>query len=70
MRHAVVEKCGDRSVSVTLHKTAKKAFNYALEIALENTSYTKDQVKEHLDTSDNHEEGDYGVYIVEAQEVK
>jgi hypothetical protein len=69
MVHAVVEKCGDRNFSVTLHKTVKKAFDYALDIALENTSCTKDEIVEHLNTA-VHEEGDYGVYIVTAQEIK
>jgi hypothetical protein len=70
MRHAVIEKYGEQQYAVTLHKTYKKAFNFAVRLAVSNTSDTREDIKAHLKTGDSQEEGDYGVFMCDANEVE
>jgi hypothetical protein len=67
MKHAVIEKVDDQ-ISVTLHSTSTKAEDWAMKLALDNTSSTEEEIREHFYSMDSHEEGDYGVYLVDAVE--
>jgi hypothetical protein len=67
MKHAVVEKFGDQ-ISVTLHSTSSKAEDWAVKLALENTGYSEEEIRAHLRETDGHEEGDYAVYLANAEE--
>jgi len=67
-QHAVIEKADDQILSVTLHPTQEKAENWAVKLALENTSYSEAEIREHLWQGDSHKEGDYGVYLANAVE--
>jgi predicted secreted protein len=62
---AVVEIAGD-NVSVTLHPTDEAAEAFAVEICMENTAYTEDEIREHLKHRSDHAEGDYRVILATA----
>jgi hypothetical protein len=59
---AVIEEIGDQR-AITLHNSPEEAENYATDIALENTSYTAEEIRTHLRQRDHHQEGDYRVSI-------
>lgn len=67
MNDAVVEISGD-VVSVTLHPSHEDSVSYAVEIAKECTSYSEDEIREHLRQGDEHSEGDYRVILAKARE--
>jgi hypothetical protein len=68
MRNAVVEKVVDE-IYVTLHATPEAADSYGVKIAMENTSSTEVEIREHFKQIGRHTEGDWGVYVVDAREL-
>ena len=67
MKTAVIEKA-DRQLYVTLHSTPEKAVNHAVKLAQENTSQPEHEIRDNIKRTDGHEEGDYGVYVIEARD--
>jgi hypothetical protein len=68
MKDAVIEIAGD-NVSLTLHSNPEEALKYAVEISLECTSYSSDEIRDHLRQTDQHCEGDYRVILATAREI-
>lgn len=64
MKAAVVEIAdGELLGDVHLFLAPKLAENHAVVCALENTSSTEEEIREHLEQWDCHAEGDYAVYV-------
>jgi len=70
MNNAVVETLPSGHVNVTLHSSSKKAVDYAVGIAAENTSCTKAEIRRFIEGRGKHEEGDFSVAVVVARIVK
>jgi hypothetical protein len=69
MKDAVIEIAGD-NVSLTLHPNPEEALRYAVEISKECTSYSDDEILDHLRQRDQHAEGEYRVIITTAREIQ
>jgi len=68
MKDVVIETAGD-GVYVTIHPSEDAALDYAVDLALENTDYEADEIRENIRTTDVHAEGDYSVRVGSASTV-
>lgn len=64
--HAVVEKCRDDEINVSVCTTEEQAEKLAVAMATESTGYSEDEIRQHLKTRGHHQEGDWGVWLANA----
>ena len=61
-----VERVSSSDMRAVLHLTEKEADEYAVKCAMENTSATKAEIREHLARGEHHAEGDYEIWSLRA----